>query len=148
VAGVIPPRVSRGCYALPCRRQAGKAPALQHLVRQTLPVPNDLRTAVLLSMQRALWEQVTPDLRGVALAWSGELDGETRVEARFLYEGAVGELQDQCVSETEAYFVADFIDNMSTAFVAIAHADRELEPEEEWVFLRWEPTLDLPKQPN
>lgn len=117
-------------------------------MRQTLLVSNDLHTAVLLSMQRALWEQVTPDLRGVAVAWSGELDGGARVTSRFLYEGAVGELQEQCVSETEGYFLADFLEDMSTTFVAVEHADRELQRDEESVFLRWEPTMDLPEQPH
>lgn len=111
-------------------------------------MPTDLRTAALLSMQRALWEQVTPDLRGVALTWSGELDAGAQVASRFLYEGAVGELQEQCVSEAEAYFVADFLEDMSTNFVAVEHADRELQGDEEWVFLHWEPTLDLPGQPH
>lgn len=111
-------------------------------------VSDDLRTAVLLSMQRALWEHVTPDLRGVAVNCSGELDRGTHVAARFLYEGDVGPLQRECVSESEAYFSADFLPDMSTEFVAVDHADRDLEGGEIWVFLRWEPTRELPDQPH
>ena len=99
-------------------------------------------------MQRALWEHVTPDLRGVAVNCSRELDRGTHVAARFLYEGDVGPLQRECVSESEAYFSADFLPDMSTEFVAVDHADRDLEGGEIWVFLRWEPTRELPDQPH
>lgn len=100
-------------------------------------------------MQRALWEHVTPDLRGVAVAWSGELDGEAQIIARFLYEGPVGEIQRECVSETEAYLLADFLDGTSTSFLAVEHAERTLVTSNEvWVYLRWEPTHDLPDQPH
>jgi hypothetical protein len=108
----------------------------------------DLRTAVLLSIQRALWEHVTPDLRGVAVAWSGDLDRGAEVTARFLYEGEVDVLQQECVTEAEAYFLADFLDDMSTTFVAVDHADLDLEDGENWVFLRWEPAPEVPDRPR
>ncbi|MFC7502831.1 hypothetical protein ACOACQ_02640 [Nocardioides sp. CPCC 206347] len=107
-----------------------------------------LRTEILLSMQRALWEHVTQDLRGVAVEYSGELDRGAHVVARFLYEGDAGPLQRECVSESEAYFLADFLPDMSTEFVAVDHADRDLQGDEMWVFLRWEPTPELPDQPH
>jgi hypothetical protein len=109
-------------------------------------VKTDLRTAVLLSMQRALWEQVTPDLRGVAVAWSGELDGQAQITARFLYQAAVGEVQAECVSLTETYLLADFLEGTRTTFVAVAFAELDLQPNEEWVFRRWEPTSVVPHQ--
>ena len=109
-------------------------------------VSHDLRTAVLLSMQRALWEQVTPDLRGVAVAFTGDLDRGAHVAARFLYEGEVGPVQRECVSMSETYFLSDFLPDMSTDFVAVDHAARDLEGAEMWVFLRWEPTPELPDQ--
>jgi len=123
------------------RSKLRKAP-----VRQTGRMAEDLRTAVLLSLQRALWDHVTADLRGVAVAWSGNLDASAAVRCRFLYEATVGELQEECVSESETYFVADFLEDMSTTFVAVEHADRDLESGEEWVFLRWEPTREIPDQ--
>lgn len=53
-----------------------------------VPRPAHRRPAFL--SNGALWEHGMPDLRGVAVAWSGELDGEARITARLLYEGAVG----------------------------------------------------------
>jgi len=115
---------------------------------QTAAVSDNLRTQVLLSMQRALWDQVTPDLRGVAVEYTGELDRGAHVSARFLYEGEVGPLQRECVSGSESYFLADFLPDMSTEFVAVGHAERNLVGGEMWVFLRWEPTPALPDQPH
>jgi hypothetical protein len=114
----------------------------------TLHVSDKLRTAVLLSMQRALWEHVTSDLRGVAVAWSGEPHGAAQITARFLYEGAVGEDQRECVSETETYVLADFPADTSTSFLPVDYAERELATSNEvWVYLRWEPTPDLQDRP-
>lgn len=89
-------------------------------------------------MQRALWEQVTPNLRGVAVAFRSE---ETRrwVEARFLYEGLVGETECRCTSLAEASLIADMTHDVAVAFSVIEHAPRDLLPEEEWVYLRYEP---------
>lgn len=92
----------------------------------------------MLSMLRALWEQVTGDLRGVAVAYQGSAD-KGSIEARFLYAGAVGDVQSECVSLAETYCIADFPPDVSVSFRAIANADRELQSGEEWVFLRWEP---------
>ena len=99
----------------------------------------DLRTAVLLSMQRALWEQVTPDLRGVAVRFSGVLDSGASVNARFLYAGSAGVVQRDCVSTAEAYFAADFLDDLTVSFDVVESAGRDLAAGEEWVYLRWEP---------
>jgi hypothetical protein len=99
-------------------------------------------------MQKALWEHMTPDLRGVAVKHTGELDRGAHVAARFLYQGDVGPLQRECASESEAYFLADFLADMTTDFVAVDHAERELRDGEVWVFLRWEPTPDPPDQPH
>lgn len=99
-------------------------------------------------MQRALWDHVTPDLRGVAVECTGELDRGAHVAARVLYEGDVGLLQGACVTESEAYFLADFLPDMSTEFKAVDHADRDLQGGEMGVFLRWEPTPELPDQPH
>jgi hypothetical protein len=97
-------------------------------------------------MQRALWEQVTPDLRGVSIEFAGDLDHGAHVAARFLYEGDVGPVQRECVSLAESYFLADFLPDMSTEFVPVDHAARDLRGTEVWVFLRWEPVTEQPDQ--
>lgn len=97
-----------------------------------------MRTDVALSMMRALWEQVTADLRGVAVSHAGSSRAGS-IEARFLYEGEVSELHAECVSLAETYCLADFPDGVSVVFRAIPHAPRTLLPDEQWVFLRWEP---------
>lgn len=95
---------------------------------------------MLLSMMRALWEQVTADLRGVAVSHQGSSERGT-VEARFLYEGNVGEVQAERVSLAETYCIADFPPSVSVGFQAVPNATRDLLPGEQWVFLRWEPEV-------
>ncbi len=69
----------------------------------------------MLSMLRALWEQVTADLRGVAVTFRGSSE-QGAIEARFLYEGEVGDVQAECVSMAETYCIADFPPEVSVAF--------------------------------
>ena len=97
-----------------------------------------MRTDVLLSMQRALWEAVTAGLRGVTVSYEGSSD-QGGIEARFLYEGDVGDMQAECVSLTETHCIADFPPEVSVAFHAVPNATRDLMTDEEWVFLRCEP---------
>jgi hypothetical protein len=80
-----------------------------------------MRTDVLLSIMRALWEQVTGDLRGVAVSHQGSLERGS-IEARFLYEGEVADVQAECVSMAETYCVADFPPEVSVAFSAVPNA--------------------------
>ena len=89
-------------------------------------------------MQRALWEQVTPNLRGVAVALRGE-EGRQEVGARFLYEGHVGETERECTSLAETYCIADMTPDVAVAFSVVEHASLDLLPDEEWVYLRHEP---------
>lgn len=70
---------------------------------------------VLLSMNAALLDCVTSDLRGVTVAFSGDVENGS-VDARFLYEGAVGELQAECTALAETYVIADFGVGASIAF--------------------------------
>lgn len=93
---------------------------------------------VIMSMNRALWEQVTGDLRGVAVAHRGSPDRGS-ILARFLYEGDVGPVQAECVSLAESYCIADFPPEVSVFFRAVPNSARVLLPGEQWVFLRWEP---------
>ncbi|GAB2582900.1 hypothetical protein [Microlunatus antarcticus] len=109
----------------------------------------ELWTRLRLSLQRAMWESVTSDLRGVAIA----LDDAERpaFRVRFLYAGAVGDLQEELVSLVETYLVSDFNevpDSLTTSFSVIPHAARELEEGEHWFFLRWEPEAEESVRPG
>ena len=96
------------------------------------------RVSVLLSMQRALWEQVTPNLRGVAVALRSA-PGDQAITARFLYEGTIGEVERECVSLAETYCLADFLPDVVVTFQAVENAARNLVGTEEWIYLRYEP---------
>lgn len=94
-----------------------------------------------MSMQRALWEQVTPNLRGVAAAMRS-LPGDQAISARFLYDGTIGEVERECVSLAETYCIADFEPDVGITFTAVENAARELVGGEEWIYLRYEPDPD------
>ena len=97
------------------------------------PIP--FRVEVLLSFQRALWDMVTPSLRGIAVKPISPL-----IEARFIYE-RVTEDESSIAAEVEAYVVADFLPPVDVAFKAVAAPSgtaRTLEANEEWVYLRRE----------
>lgn len=88
-------------------------------------------------MQRALWEQVTPNLRGVAVALRSE-GGRQNVEARFLYESQAGGTERECTSLAETHCIADMSPDVTVAFSVVEHASLDLLPGEEWVYLRHE----------
>lgn len=96
------------------------------------------RVSLLLSMQRALWEQVTPNLRGVAVVLRSHGTSQ-RAEARFLYEGVVGDTERECTSLAETHCIADMAADVSVAFSVVEQASVDLLPGEEWVYLRHEP---------
>lgn len=109
----------------------------------------DLWTRLRLSLQRAMWETVTPDLRGVAIA----LDDAERptFRVRLLYSGAVGDFQEELVSLVETYLVSDFSevpDSLTASFSVVPHAARELREGEHWFFLRWEPQAEESVRPG
>jgi hypothetical protein len=95
----------------------------------------DFRLQVLLSFQRALWDMVTPSLRGVAVKLVLPV-----IEARFIYDGTSAD--DLSIpSEVETYVVADFrppIDVRFSAFEVPLGDPRDLLAGEEWVYLRRE----------
>lgn len=97
------------------------------------------RGSALLSMQRALWGEVTPDLRGVAVSWRGD-----EVRAVFLFDHPVGEQELDTVSCVETEVIAD-CDPSETEFRAqyLPVADRRELPDGGdwgWVYLRRERT--------
>ena len=96
---------------------------------------DSFRIEVLLSFQRALWDMVTPSLRGVAVRPIHPM-----IEARFIYE-SVGDEERIIASEVEAYVVADFLDPVDVRISAVpvpSDVPRELLQAEEWVYLRRE----------
>lgn len=91
----------------------------------------DFRVSVLLSVQRALWDLVTPNLREVAV-----LARYPQVAVRFLFDAEPGDEDRENVSEAETLVIADFLDEV----VIAAHAEcvptnvaRDLNADEEWV---------------
>lgn len=96
---------------------------------------DEMRIRVLLSMQRALWDMVTPDLRGVAVSW-----GSDWVRARFIYESDRSE-NEELVREIETEVLADFDEQLTTQFESVsapAPQPRLLRDGEAWVYLRRE----------
>ena len=97
---------------------------------------SDFRVQALLSIQRALWDAVTPDLRAVTLRVQ-----EPAIIGRFLYQNPPGCEQREIVSEVESYVIADFDKTVSVSFVAYhlpLGVSRDLREGEEWVFMRRE----------
>lgn len=93
------------------------------------------RVEVLLSLQRALWDMVTPSLRGVAMRLQYPL-----IEGRLIFE-AVGEDERMIAAEVGSYVIADFAPPVDISFTAVAappETARELSADEEWVYLRRE----------
>lgn len=96
-----------------------------------------LRVQVLLSLQRAFWDLVTPNLRGVAVRILNN-----HVSARLIFENDPTDEDLENMSEAETYAIADFSDDVTVLFDADwmpTSQPRELMTDEEWVYLRKEP---------
>ena len=96
----------------------------------------EFRIDALLYMQRALWQMVTPELRGVAIKV-----GENLVHGRMIYEREPTEDERELVSEVETELIADFLPQVEVVVVpdwAPPPPRVELQPGEEWVYLRRE----------
>jgi hypothetical protein len=88
------------------------------------------RTQVLLSIQRAPWDMVTPDLVAVAVGWQSGV-----ISARFGYDGPATEDRRAIVNEVETYVIADFPPDTPTDFAVRNSADsdsRNFEGDEAW----------------
>ena len=73
----------------------------------------ELRPLVLLSLQKALLEMVTPDLRAVEV-WIEDRS----VRARFAYDGELTDDHREVVSEIEGLVVGDLPDDAKVEFEA------------------------------
>lgn len=101
----------------------------------------EFRTQVLLSIQRALWDMVTPELRGVAVGWDKRTVDKRTVSATFLYDEPLSAEMWEIVREVETYVIADFDSTTATDFAADylpADKPRQLEAEQWWAYLRRE----------
>jgi len=92
-----------------------------------------MRVQVLLSVQRGLLGEVTPDLRAVAVAWSTGC-----VIGRFYYERAITDDMVECVNEIETSVMADFPD-VEVRFAAVSAPEgTEMDALEAWAYVRAE----------
>jgi hypothetical protein len=95
------------------------------------------RTSVLLSLQSALWDAVTPGLRGVAVRF-----GEASIEGRMIYDHHPDSAEHEDCSLVETYVVADFPGDVTVSLETVAVVPpepRSLRVDEVWVYLRKEP---------
>jgi hypothetical protein len=94
------------------------------------------RASAKLSVNRALWDMVTPGLRGVAIRAEPH-----RISGRFLYEAEPDDEEREIVSEVETEVIADYPPDVEVTFRAEGlppTIPRTLQPGEEWVYLRRE----------
>lgn len=63
----------------------------------------ELRREVLLAFQAALLGEVTPDLRGVSVAWTNR-----HISGVFVYAGEISEREKDVVSEVEGQVISHF----------------------------------------
>jgi hypothetical protein len=101
--------------------------------------PDSTSVAYLLaSIQRALLNEVTPDLRGVAARV-----GEDGIHARFIFDSGLTVQSRERVSDIETEVIADYSGLSPVHFVAEylpSDLPRLLEQGEWWAFLRREAT--------
>lgn len=96
-----------------------------------------LRVSVLLSIQRALWDEVTPRLRGVSVAVS-----ESAVSGRMIFDHVPTDDDVEDCSLVETHVIADMLPEVTVTLTAVGAEPpepRDLLPGEEWVYLRKEP---------
>ena len=100
----------------------------------------------LFSVNRALWERVTPDLRGVAYTLTDE-----SLTVRFMYADEPSDATRELVSEAETESMADWLPPFQVSF----HVEHLPVPEqltigteERWVYLRYEDPANDPGRPR
>lgn len=96
-----------------------------------------LRVSVLLSVQRALWDSVTPGLRGVAVTVSS-----SAVSGRIIFDHVPTDDDVEDCSLVETHIIADMPPEVTVTLAAVGiepPAPRDVLSGEEWVYLRKEP---------
>lgn len=95
------------------------------------------RVHALLSLQRAMWDMVTPELRCVSI----RLVPDTAVALRFVFDHPPTEEEQELVDDIEDEFSGDFpgqVHVQSECQFLPPSLRRELYAGEEWVYLRRE----------
>ncbi len=95
-----------------------------------------------LYMRKALLGEVTPDLRGVAVA----ID-DTGVRGRVIFDRALTDEMRELVSDIEGEVIADYGGLFPVEFAAQyspSDVPRSLEAGEHWAFLRYEENWGVP----
>jgi hypothetical protein len=98
--------------------------------------PLPFRVSVLLSLQRALLDEVSPRFRGVAVAIS-----DAAIRGRIIFDRIPAEDDIESCSLVETHVLADMAPQIVVELTAVGVAPpepRDLLPGEEWVFLRKE----------
>lgn len=98
--------------------------------------PLPFRVSVLLSLQRALLDGVSPHVRGVAVTISG-----TTIRGRMIFDHTPTEDEIESCSLVETYVLADMAPQIVVELIPVGvplPEPRDLLPDEEWVFLRKE----------
>ena len=89
-----------------------------------------------ISMQRALWGEITPQVRAIALGWEGDVG-----RARFVFDATPGEHEYETIYNVESEVVSDFPVGTQFEFVSEAYNEQSLgfrEGERWWAFVRWQ----------
>lgn len=97
---------------------------------------DSFRVQVLLSVLRALWDNVAPNLRGVAVVTASPTIG-----LRFIFDAPLSAADREDASLVASLVTADFLDDVvvaETVDYVPAPAPRLLRDREEWVYLRKE----------
>ena len=91
---------------------------------------------LLWSVQRAMLDEVTPELRGVAVGVD-----DNHAWGRFLYENYIDSAMKEHVDDIETEVIADYCGLFPVEFTAIhvpVERPRVLGPNECWAYLRYE----------
>jgi hypothetical protein len=109
--------------------------------------PLPFRASALLSVQRALWDEVSPSLRGVAVAITA-----AAIRGRMIYDHVPTENEVESCSLVETYVLADMAPEVVvdlTPVTVTPSEPRNLLPGEQWVYLRKEelPVADKAREP-
>ncbi len=97
-------------------------------------------------VQRALWDTVTPELRGVTLKAV-----EPTIGGRFIFDHAPTLEERDLVACAETEVMADFEPSIDVRFVAVSSippAPRDVLPGEEWIYARREPSSHVDQGPR